>query len=674
MKRGFYPRLAWSGMRKNSKLYLPYTIACIGMTAMFYILMHLAYSPALKLIPSSTSVTMTLSLGSFVMGVFSLLFLFYTNSFLVRRRYKEFGLYNVLGMNKGNISRVLAWEALINALISLVGGLFLGIALSKLAELGLVNIMGRDTDLDLRISVNALEFTTLFYCGIFLLIYLNSLIKIRRSSASELVKSENFGEKPPRANWLFGLAGIVILAAAYYIAVSIKTPLTALSLFFIAVIMVIVATYLIFIAGSVWICRLLQKNKRYYYKKNHFVSVSSMVYRMKRNGAGLASICILATMVLVMISSTTCLYFGAEDALRDRYPRDISISASYSGLDSMTDENISALRGEISAAVGGAETENILDYRCASLVGSLENGILDLSEASIYSTAMTTYDYVAEVYIVPLADYNAIAGTNESLGSDEAMIYAYRMDYTDKTFAVDELVSFRVKKVLDSFPIADGSAMASIAPTVFVIVPDFADTVAKLGGAVSSSGDEPASLSWNYAFDTPVSDEEETAMCERIGERLSECSETGGYRYYSRESLAANRADFYGMYGGLFFLGIMLSIAFICAAVLIIYYKQISEGYEDRRRFEIMQNVGMTKKEIRSSINSQLLTVFFLPLIFAGLHLGFAFPFIHKLLMLFNLSNLPLLIGTTAISFGVFALLYAVVFRVTSNAYYNIVS
>ena len=674
MKRGFYPRLAWSGMRKNSKLYLPYTLACIGMTAMFYILMHLADSPALKLIPSSASVTVTLSLGSFVMGVFSLLFLFYTNSFLVRRRFKEFGLYNVLGMNKGNISRVLAWEALINALISLAGGLFLGIALSKLAELGLVNIMGGDTDLDLRISVKALEFTVMFFCGIFLLIYINSLIKIRRSSASELVKSENFGEKPPRANWLFGLAGIVILAAAYYIAVSIKTPLTALSLFFIAVIMVIVATYLIFIAGSVWICRLLQKNKRYYYKKNHFVSVSSMVYRMKRNGAGLASICILATMVLVMISSTTCLYFGAEDALRDRYPRDISISASYSGLDSMTDENISALRGEISAAVGGAETENILDYRCASLVGSLENGILDLSEASIYSTAMTTYDYVAEVYIVPLADYNAIAGTNESLSSDEAMIYAYRMDYTDKTFAVDDLVSFRVKKVLDSFPIADGSAMASIAPTVFVIVPDFADTVAKLGGAVSSSGDEPASLSWNYAFDTPVSDEEEIAMCERIGERLSECSESGGYLYYSRESLAANRADFYGMYGGLFFLGIMLSIAFICAAVLIIYYKQISEGYEDRRRFEIMQNVGMTKKEIRSSINSQLLTVFFLPLIFAGLHLGFAFPFIHKLLMLFNLSNLPLLIGTTAISFGVFALLYAVVFRVTSNAYYNIVS
>ena len=674
MKRGFYPRLAWSGMRKNSKLYLPYTLACIGMTAMFYILMHLAYSPALELLSSSGEVSTILRLGSFVIGVFSLLFLFYTNSFLVRRRFKEFGLYNVLGMNKGNISRVLAWEALINALISLAGGLFLGIALSKLAELGLVNIMGGDTDLDLRISVKALEFTVMFFCGIFLLIYLNSLIKIRRSSASELVKSENFGEKPPRANWLFGLAGIVILAAAYYIAVSIKTPLTALSLFFIAVIMVIVATYLIFIAGSVWICRLLQKNKRYYYKKNHFVSVSSMVYRMKRNGAGLASICILATMVLVMISSTTCLYFGAEDALRDRYPRDISISASYSGLDSMTDENISALRGEISAAVGGAETENILDYRCASLVGSLENGILDLSEASIYSTAMTTYDYVAEVYIVPLADYNAIAGTNESLGSDEAMIYAYRMDYTDKTFAVDELVSFRVKKVLDSFPIADGSAMASIAPTVFVIVPDFADTVAKLGGAVSSSGDEPASLSWNYAFDTPVSDEEETAMCERIGERLSECSETGGYLYYSRESLAANRADFYGMFGGLFFLGIMLSIAFICAAVLIIYYKQISEGYEDRRRFEIMQNVGMTKKEIRSSINSQLLTVFFLPLIFAGLHLGFAFPFIHKLLMLFNLSNLPLLIGTTAISFGVFALLYAVVFRVTSNAYYNIVS
>ena len=674
MKRGFYPRLAWSGMRKNSKLYLPYTLACIGMTAMFYILLYLADSSALELIPSATSVPATLRLGSLVMCVFSVLFLFYTNSFLVRRRYKEFGLYNVLGMNKGNISRVLAWEALINALISLVGGLFLGTALSKLAELGLVNVMGGKTDLSLRVSVNALEFTALFYCGIFLLIYLNSLIKIRRSSASELVKSENFGEKPPKANWLFGLVGIAILAGAYYIAVSIKHPLTALSVFFIAVIMVIVATYLIFIAGSVWICRLLQKNKRYYYKKNHFVSVSSMVYRMKRNGAGLASICILATMVLVMISSTTCLYFGAEDSLHSRYPRDISVSAYYSGLDGMTDENISALRSEISAAVGGAGTENILDYRCAGLAGSLKDGVLKTDASSIYSTAIATYDYVAEVQIVPLEDYNAMAGTNESLSSDEAVIYAYRMDYTDKTFAVDDLVSFRVKKVLDSFPIADGSAMASIAPTVFVVVPDFADTVAKLGSTVGHSDDEPANLSWNYAFDTSVSDEEETAICKRIGDRLSECSESGGYLYYSSESLAENRADFYGTYGGLFFLGIMLSIVFICAAVLIIYYKQISEGYEDRSRFEIMQNVGMTKKEIHSSINSQLLTVFFLPLIFAGLHLGFAFPFIHKLLMLFNLSNLPLLIGTTAISFVVFALLYAVVYRVTSNAYYNIVS
>lgn len=666
MKLGFYPKLAWSGMRKNSKLYVPYTLAGAGMAALFYIISYLSSSESLLMVGGGGNIAIILGMGKFVIAVFSLLFLFYTNSFLVRRRYKEFGLYNVLGMNKLNISRILLWETALNALISIGGGLAFGIALSKLAELGLLNMIGAEVNFTLGVSAVAIIFTVGLFGAIYLLIYLNSVIRINLSSATELVKSETAGEKPPKANWLLGIAGVVILGAAYYIAVSIKSPLTAITLFFFAVIMVIIATYLVFIAGSVLMCRILQKNKGYYYKKNHFVSVSSMSYRMKRNGAGLASICILATMVLVMISSTTCLYFGTEDSLRARYPRNVNVSVWYNEQENMSDESVSAYRDKINAAAADAGMDNALDYRCIATSGVLVDGGLRTGEASITNDFIFTYSSIAEAYIIPLSDYNAMSETKETLSDDEALVFAYRTDYTSDIFAVDDGTQFKVKKVLDSMPCYSGDAMASIATGIYVVVSDksFAE-----GDFTSQNG---SSYSWKYGFDTALSDDEEMTLAQRIYgviDRIDENSINS-----SVESIALNRAEFYELYGGLFFLGIILSIAFICAAVLIIYYKQISEGYEDARRFEIMQNVGMTKKEIRSSINSQLLTVFFMPLVFAGLHLGFAFPFIHKMLMLFNLNNLPLLIGTTVISFCAFALLYAVVYRVTSNSYYNIVS
>lgn len=666
MKLGFYPKLAWSGMRKNSKLYVPYTLAGAGMAALFYIISYLSSSESLLMVGGGGNIAIILGLGKFVIAVFSLLFLFYTNSFLVRRRYKEFGLYNVLGMNKRNISRILLWETALNALISIGGGVLLGIVFSKLAELGLLNMIGSDVDFTLGVSAVAIIFTVELFGAIYLLIYLNAVIRINLSSATELVKSENAGEKPPKANWLLGIAGVVILGAAYYIAVSIKSPLTAITLFFFAVIMVIIATYLVFIAGSVLLCRILQKNKGYYYKKNHFVSVSSMSYRMKRNGAGLASICILATMVLVMISSTTCLYFGTEDSLRARYPRDIDVSIWYGEQQSMSDESVSAYRDKISAAAADAGMDNVLDYRSIATSGVLADGGLRTGESAITEDIIFTYSSVAEAYIIPLSDYNAMAETDETLSDDEALVFAYRTDYTSDSFAIDDGTRFKVKKVLDSMPCYSGDAMASIATGIYVVVSDksFAE-----GDFTSQNG---SSYSWKYGFDTSLPDSDEMTLSQKIYGIIDRIDENSIKS--SVESIALNRAEFYELYGGLFFLGIILSIAFICAAVLIIYYKQISEGYEDARRFEIMQNVGMTKKEIRSSINSQLLTVFFLPLIFAGLHLGFAFPFIHKMLMLFNLNNLPLLIGTTAVSFLVFALLYAIVYRVTSNSYYNIVS
>ena len=318
MKLGFYARLAWTGMQKNRKTYLPYILTCAGMVMMYYLITFLSKNPNVALIRGGSTLQGILSFGTGVIAVFSLIFLFYTNSFLIRRRKTEFGLYNILGMGKWNLTRILLWESAAICAISLLGGLFFGILFSKLAELLLVNLMGGKASFTFTVEPNAVASCVLLFVGIFALIFLNTLRQIHVSNPIELLHSETVGERPPKANWVVAALGIIILAIAYYIAVTIQDPIAALVFFFVAVVMVIIATYLLFVAGSVVLCRILQKNKSYYYKTRHFISVSSMMYRMKRNGAGLASICILSTMVLVMLSSTVCLFVGTEASLHGR--------------------------------------------------------------------------------------------------------------------------------------------------------------------------------------------------------------------------------------------------------------------------------------------------------------------------------------------------------------------
>ncbi len=666
MKRGFYPRLAWNGMKSNKRLFVPYILAAAGTAAVFYIIFYLAIDGIPDGMTGATSARTTLGLGVFVIVIFSLIFLFYCNSFLVRRRYREFGLYSILGMNRRNIARVLAWETLFTAGFSLLGGAFFGILLSKLAELGLVRAVGGEPGYGLVISGSALVYMLLYFGGIFVLVYINSLIKLHKSTAVELVGSESFGEKPPKANPVLGIAGIIILAAAYYLALSIQDPLDALTTFFFAVVMVILGTYLVFISGSVLLCRLLQKNRSYYYKPQHFVSVSSMAYRMKRNGAGLASICILATMVLVMISSTSCLYFGMENSLSARYPRDVQFSFMYDSLSAVSEDKVSAVRDTLVSAIGDTDRSDVLDYRKAALGGTLSGSVIN-----DYNSSGSRVN----VAIVPLSDYNKAAGTNETLGEGEVLMYTLRLSRTlDKLSIGSE--SFTVAKHLDSMPLSDGNEAADIRPTITLVVSDFDGVVSRLIGSDGGS----VSLCWEYAFNTKADEDAQLDMVDDVRAAVDEGklqfdndNSGNGWSMYSTQLLASAREDFRGVFGGLFFLGIILSVVFICAAVLIIYYKQLSEGYEDAGRFEIMQKVGMTRQEIRRSINSQLLTVFFLPLAFAGLHLAFAFPFIRKILYLFSFFDTGFLVGTTVISFLVFAVLYALVYRKTSNTYYKIV-
>ena len=672
MRAGFYPKLAWEGIRKNKRLYFPYILTGCVMVMMYYILSFLVESPALAQMPGGSVLMTVLPLGCVVIAVFSLLFLFYTNSFLIKQRYREFGLYNILGMDKRNISKIMVWETLFVAILAIASGLIAGIVLSKAAELVLLNLLDMDITYNLSIGVKTLRDTPLLYGGIYLLLLFNSLIKVRRSKPLELMQTSKVGERIPKRNWIYALGGVIALGSAYYLAVSIEEPLAALANFFVAVVLVIIGTYLLFMSGSVVFCKLLQKNKKYYYKANHFVSVSSMVYRMKRNGAGLASICILLTMVLVMISSTTSLYFGEEDSLRNRCPNDVNISTTFDNIEGISDENLTMLRENI-RAYSGADAD-LIGVRACEVPGLITQEGITIDVDSHINFSASTYNNVGYLSVISTDDYNNMMGTQESLADDECLVYCKRLSYEWDTFTMEHGETYKVKEQLEEFRV-DGDSEALIIPTVYLVVNDIYAFSEPIKDMKNNNGDPMMMYDWRCGFDVDTA-EEEREVTANLKDRFRTLNMENDEAIYSYnvQSREAMRESFYDLYGSLFFLGIMLSIVFLLAAVLIIYYKQISEGYEDHARFEIMQKVGMTKRDIRKSINSQMLTVFFMPLLFAGIHLAFALPFLLKIFLLFGMDNTILSILVCLGCFVIFGLFYALVYKITSSSYYTIVS
>ncbi len=670
MKTGFYPKLAWTGIKKNRKIYLPYLLTCVGMVMMFYIITYLTKNEEVASMPGGDEMQMILSFGSGVIAIFSLIFLFYTHSFLIRRRKKEFGLYNILGMGKRNLARILIWESFIIVLIALSGGLLCGILFSKAAELCMAHMLGGKINFLFSIEMNGVMQTLILFSAIFLVILLYTLYQIRISKPVELLHSDTVGEKPPKGNWFFALLGAGILAGAYYIAITIDEPITALFWFFIAVVMVIIATYLLFIAGSVYFCKLLQKRKGYYYKTNHFISISSMVYRMKRNGAGLGSICILSTIVLVMISSTFCLYIGEEDSLRKQYPRNIAIDTY-----SVEPEHINAVQQVIDNVLqqNDIQAKNILNYRYLDISGYFKQNQVILDQSKISSFQLSGFESVKLMYFIPLEDYNRLMNDNKTLSENEVLIYCNRSNYEYDTITIEGCQEMKVKEILTEFLGSCISTSWSL-ESIFIIMPDIDSMKPIFIQQEAIYGENSSYEHYYYGFDLNCKDKRQITVYQNIVDAVEELGPDNGFPSVIIDSAANEKDRFLALYGGLFFLGILLGIVFVLAAVLIMYYKQISEGYEDQSRFEIMQKVGMTKKEIRRSINSQVLTVFFLPLLAAGLHIAFAFPVISKLLILFNVTNTKLLICVTAVCYLVFTLFYVLVYRITSGAYYGIVS
>lgn len=673
-----YPKLAWQGIRKNAETYLPYLLMGILMVGVSYIMNYLTRPALMGALSMGGTTLMVLQMGKIVISVFSVIFLYYCNSFLIRRRMKEFGLYNILGMGKGNIARVMLWETLLTALLVFAGGLLLGLSLSRLVEMALINLLHADYTVPMELFYpDGVTWVLLLFGGIYVLILLANLLRMRLSNPVALLKSENTGEKPPKANWFFGLIGLLILLSAYYVAAVSQSPLEALTFFFIAVLMVIVATYLLLVSGSVTLCRMLRRNKRYYYQTRHFISVSAMAYRMKRNGAGMATICILCTMVLVILTSTVCLYGGTDSMVDAICPQDINLTIGLEARDG--EENWKRLDAMQQMALDvteemGLTPENITSQRALVATGKVQNG-----DYGIITDADSLKANVLELTVYPLSVYEQATGETVTLADRELLYASFKTNETFSSMSFYGSAPYRMIRAEKELPKRLLSADYRSAWGCLVVFTNDAEAFRSEITALVGEKSGEAMMMDRLALHFDLASEADTDTQEKLVKTLrSEAMKLTGKDFYGMSSLSVDtrslcRRDYLSLFGGLFFLGMVLGPLFSIAAVLIMYYKQICEGYEDAERFAVMRKVGLTDAEIRRSVNSQVLTVFFAPLLMAGLHMLFAMPMIRLILGAFGLHNDSLFYGIGIGCYVVFAVIYALMYLLTSRRYYRIV-
>ncbi len=646
MNKLFYPKLAAINIKKNSKTYLPFIITCICTISMFYIMHALSMNEGIEKGPGASAVKSTLQFGTIVIGIFSAIFLFYTNSFLIKRRKKEIGLYNVLGLEKKHISKILFFEFIYTLLFSLIFGLISGIILNKLMFLALLKILNFKVAFGFQLSVQSILFTLTVFVGIFVANLLFNLIQIKILKPIELLRGNEIGEKEPKTKWFMALVGLIALISAYVIALTIKSPVAALGSFFIAVILVMIGTYALFTAGSIAVLKILRKNKRFYYKTTNFISVSGMMYRMKQNAVGLANICILSTCLLVMISTTVSLYLGVDDAIKNRYPREIMISSN-----KITEDQAKNINEIIDAELKNTNInlDKRFNYWNNEFNTEKNNENFQVVDKSGFSNDLHG------INLISISDYNRITGENISLKDDEAVFYS-NVDGFDKNSITIENKVFKIKEALDK-PIEEFESDGDDLGNNYFLFVNNIDLPNVKGNKF-------------YDLEMDVNGSENDLVT--LTNKITDAFNKNGIDIFV-DSAAGVKEEFFSFYGGMLFIGVFLGALFLMATVLIIYYKQISEGYDDKERFAIMQKVGMSKAEIKKTISRQILMVFFLPLITAMIHVGFAFPMITKILKVLNITNVNLFMWLTLATILVFAIIYGIVFSLTARAYYKIV-
>ena len=670
MHKGIFSRLAKQNIRNNKSTYIPYIITCIFCIAMIYMMEFLRDCPTLdQAVRQADEVRMIVFTGEIVVEIFCIIFLIYSNSFLMKRRQKEIGLYNILGLERNHIGIVMFLETIITSIGSLAGGIAAGIIGSKLALLLLLKLLHIPSVLGFYISVKGI-FTCLFMFGIvFLMILFLNLAKIHLSRPVELLRGNNTGEKEPVAKWLMALIGFICLGAGYYLAVTTESPIKAITIFLLAVILVMAGTYLLFTAGSIVILKFLRRRKSFYYRTGNFISISGMLYRMKQNAIGLASICILSTGVLLMISMTVSIYFGMNDIMLNRYPYDVDMSVT-----SISEEECQTAIEAFEKAIADNKVpveksveEIYLDIVCS------KNGDQILIKPA---NTIRNSDSVLVLSLLNQAEYERLTGISANLNDGE--IFAWYPSAVQKDSVTVDETEFTVKKWLDKNPLTCGEDAVSDNAVLVVTDEDFKKfdemrTEMYKGVSSAPAGED---LTLHLGLDITGSETDKIDFGTPVMEVVKDLKKNGGLSENSWITSGIRQQEYESYYadnGSLLFIGIFLGSLFLMGTAMIIYYKQISEGYEDQKRFEIMQKVGLSRREVRSSVRRQILMVFFLPLLMAMLHITMAFPMIRRLLLLFGMTNTKLFIGCTAGTVLIFAVVYGLIYLMTARSYYHIV-
>ena len=670
MHKGIFSRLAKQNIRNNKSTYIPYMITCIFCIAMIYMMEFLRDCPTLdQAVRQADEVRMIVFTGEIVVEIFCIIFLIYSNSFLMKRRQKEIGLYNILGLERNHIGIVMFLETIITSIGSLAGGIAAGIIGSKLALLLLLKLLHIPSVLGFYISVKGI-FTCLFMFGIiFLMILFLNLAKIHLSRPVELLRGNNTGEKEPAAKWLMALIGFICLGAGYYLAVTTESPIKAITIFLLAVILVMAGTYLLFTAGSIVILKFLRRRKSFYYRTGNFISISGMLYRMKQNAIGLASICILSTGVLLMISMTVSIYFGMNDIMLNRYPYDVDMSVTSISEDECQTaiEAFEKTIADNKVPVEKSVEEIYLDIVCS------KNGDQILIKPT---NTIRNSDSVLVLSLLNQAEYERLTGISANLNDGE--IFAWYPSAVQKDSVTVDEKEFTVKKWMDKNPLTCGEDAVSDNAVMVVTDEDFKKfdemrTEMYKGVSSAPAGED---LTLHLGLDITGSETEKIEFGTPVMETVKDLKKSGGLSENAWIISGIRQQEYESYYadnGSLLFIGIFLGSLFLMGTAMIIYYKQISEGYEDQKRFEIMQKVGLSRREVRSSVRRQILMVFFLPLLMAMLHITMAFPMIRRLLLLFGMTNTKLFIGCTAGTVLIFAVVYGLIYLMTARSYYHIV-
>lgn len=659
-----YTKLAITNIKNNRQFYFPYLLTGIITVAMFYIMCAFESNPGIQSMPGAKDLGLILRLGIGVIGIFAVIFLFYTNSFIIKRRKKELGIYNILGMEKRHIAKILSKEAFFTAIIAIGGGLVTGVLFHKLACMLLYRMIGFNGGITFSFSKKGVMITAILFAIVYLLTYIYDLFQVQLANPIELLQSGNKGEREPKTKAIMAVLGVLCLGTGYFIAITTKNPIKALTLFFVAVILVIIGTYLLFTAGSIALLKILRRNKGYYYQTKHFTSVSGMIYRMKQNAVGLANICILSTMVLVAVSTTVSLYVGIEDIMKERYPNEINISAYYD-TGAPAEDSIAPIV-EKSVKESGRKIRHEEDYLELYFAAIKDQGQYSLDKEKV----KTAGDRVSGFVVLTREDckkkYNEEI---PELAENEVALFTIKK--TDMDTLVLENRSYHVKEIKQFQNTEDFETIADMMDEYYYVIVNDVQDMERLWQLQKDIYQEnSSSISRQVRLDIDGDSEQKKECFENIKTALGPEQAKARILIDSRQS---SLDEFYQIYGGFLFLGLFLGILFLMITVLIIFYKQISEGYDDKERFSIMEKVGMSNDEVKATIRSQVRTVFFLPILMAAIHVGMAFPMIKRLLSLFGLSNTALFAGCMAGTILVFALIYLLVFLKTSKTYYKIV-